>query len=387
MRKNTKRFGAVIGVAACAVAMSACRYTGFADAPSKSTASAATDWLLDQQESDGGFELANFTGFETSDAILAIAENAQQQAEWNTTQARNAVRAAETNGNDPLHNIDDLVDDNSPAINAGTAAKVIVLVAKPLGLAMTNFNPDGDTGKNLVAVMNAGAAPNGSYGTFNATAYAALAKKLVDGSVPTNTVAYIRAAQEASGGWDFNGDPARERRRRRQHRDRDPGARGGGRRGNRPGSPGRARVPREPPAVGRCVGGVRQRGSQLDIGGDLRRDRGRVQSGEVVLARRRRTRARGQRIHVADGLAAVAAEPRRADAGRRGPDQQPERRVRREHVRHEPVDPGTPAGMEPDHPAVAAGLPVVARKSGADPEARTSAQHRTSDRGPEVAAA
>ena len=72
MRKNTKRFGAVIGVAACAVAMSVCRYTGFADAPSKSTASAATDWLLDQQESDGGFELANFTGFETSDAILAI---------------------------------------------------------------------------------------------------------------------------------------------------------------------------------------------------------------------------------------------------------------------------------------------------------------------------
>ena len=61
--------------------------------------------------------------------------------------------------------------------------------------------------KNLVAVINAGAAPNGSYGTFNATAYAALAKKLVDGSVPANTVAYIRAAQEASGGWDFNGDP------------------------------------------------------------------------------------------------------------------------------------------------------------------------------------
>jgi hypothetical protein len=207
VRKNTKRFGAVLGVVTCAVAMSACRYTGFLDAPSKSAAATATGWLVDQQQPDGGFELAGFAGFETSDAILAIAENAQQQAEWNITQARTAVRAVKTNGHDALHYIDDLVDDTTPPINAGGAAKVIVLVAKPLALGVTNFNPDGDTAKNLVAVVNGGAQPNGSYGTFNATAYAALAKKLVNGSVPANTVAFIRAGQEASGGWDFNGEP------------------------------------------------------------------------------------------------------------------------------------------------------------------------------------
>ena len=207
MRKNTKRYGAVLGVVIGAVAMSACRYTGFSDAPSKSTAATATGWLVDQQQPDGGFELAGFAGFETSDAILAIAENAQQQVDWNTTQARSAVRAVKTNHHDALHYIDDFVDSTTARINAGSAAKVIVLVAKPLGLAVTNFNPDGDTGKNLVGVLNGGAQPNGSYGTFNATAYAAIAKKLVDGSVPANTVAFIRAGQEASGGWDFNGEP------------------------------------------------------------------------------------------------------------------------------------------------------------------------------------
>jgi hypothetical protein len=204
---KTKRAGAVLGVGVLALVMSACRFTGFNDAPSRFVGAISTQWLLEQQENDGGFELANFSGFETPDAILAIAENAQQQAAWNPTQALNAVRAARTNGNDPLHNIDDLVDDTSPAINAGTAAKIIVLVAKPLGLSVTNFNPDGDTAKNLVNVVNAGAAGNGSYGAFNATLYAAIAKRLVDGAVPANTLALIRNGQEASGGWDFNGEP------------------------------------------------------------------------------------------------------------------------------------------------------------------------------------
>jgi hypothetical protein len=187
-----------------AVAVGACRYTGFNDNPSKAVAAGAVDWLLTQQESDGGFEVANFAGFETPDAILAIADDAQQQYGWSATQARNAVLGATENGNSPLHFMDDFL---VGTLSAGDAAKAIVLVAQPLGLSVTNFDPDGDGGRNLIGAVNAGAQSNGSYGAFNATLYAALAKKLVNGSVPTNTVAYIRNAQEAAGGWDFNGDP------------------------------------------------------------------------------------------------------------------------------------------------------------------------------------
>jgi hypothetical protein len=203
VHKNLKRIGALAGIATFAIGVSACRYSGFNDAASKSTASSATTWLLTQQQADGGFEVAGSPGFETPDAILAIAENAQLQYGWNKTQARNAVLARVKNGHTPLHAIDDLVD--GPGLDAGLAAKVILLVAQPLGLSPTAFNPDGDATKNLVTVVNAGAQPNGSYGTLNATAYAALAKRLVDGTVPANTVTFIRSTQHADGGWDFLG--------------------------------------------------------------------------------------------------------------------------------------------------------------------------------------
>ena len=181
MRSSSKRIGAVLGVVVFAVGISACRYTGFNNGPAKATAARAVDWLLTQQQPNGGFELAGFAGFETPDAILRDRRGREQQAAWNTTQARNAVQAAVRNGNNPLHAIDDFVDG---PINAGQAAKIIVLVAEPLGMSVTNFNPDGDTSKNLIATVNAGAAGNGSYGAFNATLYAAMAKKLVDGRCP-----------------------------------------------------------------------------------------------------------------------------------------------------------------------------------------------------------
>jgi hypothetical protein len=113
----------------------------------------------------------------------------------------NVVRSGKT----PLDAIDDFADGT---LTAGQAAKLIVLVAKPLGYAPDNFNPQNDgTTRNLVAAMNAGATPNGAYGAFNATLYAAIAQKLVTNAVPANTLALIRAGQEPSGGWDFAGNP------------------------------------------------------------------------------------------------------------------------------------------------------------------------------------
>jgi hypothetical protein len=204
VKQHTKRFGVVVGVAVFAVALSACRLTGFNNSAAKSSGASAVQWLVKQQQSDGGFEVSGFAGFETPDAILAIAENAQQQAGWNASQALAAVQAVKKNGHTPLHNIDDFVDG---PIGAGQAAKIIVLVAKPLNRSVSSFDPDGDGAKNLIATVNSGAQANGSYGSLNDTLFAALAKKLVDGSVPAKTLAFIRAAQQVFGGWDFSGNP------------------------------------------------------------------------------------------------------------------------------------------------------------------------------------
>jgi hypothetical protein len=201
------RFRIRAGFAALAVVVVAtgCKFTGFNDANISSTTQKARNWLVTQQQADGGFEVSGFPGFETPDAIVAIGEEGQQQAAWNADQARTAVRAVKKNGISPLDWADTFADGT---LNAGQAAKLIVLVAKPLGLGIKTFNPAGDGDvRNLIAVVDSGAQVNGSYGAFNATLYAALAKWLVDGVVPANTLAYIRGGQQASGGWDFANDP------------------------------------------------------------------------------------------------------------------------------------------------------------------------------------
>jgi hypothetical protein len=200
------RFRIRAGFAALAVVLAAtgCKWTGFNDTGIRSTTGKARDWLVSQQQTGGGFEVSGFDGFETPDAIVAIAEAAQQQPGWDKDQARAAVRAVKVGGRSALDWADDFADG---PINAGQAAKLIVLVSRPLGLGVTTFDPQGDGPRNLLAIVDAGAQANGSYGAFNATLYAALAKALVNGAVPAATLAYIRGGQEASGGWDFANDP------------------------------------------------------------------------------------------------------------------------------------------------------------------------------------
>jgi hypothetical protein len=186
------------------LALGGFRYTGFGDAAGKASAASGTAYLKSRQLPGGSFEVAGFPGFETPDAILAIAENAQTAAGWNKKQARDAVYAQVTgSGNSALHAADDFADSG---LSAGQAAKLVVLVTRPLGLSSTRFNPDQDTPADLTAIIDAGHQSNGSYGAFNATLYAAIAKRAF-GGVPADTVAYIKAAQQANGGWDFGGDP------------------------------------------------------------------------------------------------------------------------------------------------------------------------------------
>jgi len=193
---------------ASVVVLSACRWSGFNDLPARDAAADAVAWLETRQQSDGGFEVAGFPGFETSDAVLAVAEAAQTQYVWSTTEAEQAVRGVTAaGGDDPLDALDAFAEGG---LSAGQAAKLVVLVAAPLGLDPAAFDPARDGSPvDLEAAVAAGVLPDGSYGAgvLNATLYAALAERLTAGSVPAITLAYVRSAQEASGGWDFAGDP------------------------------------------------------------------------------------------------------------------------------------------------------------------------------------
>ena len=203
MKTNSRRLAVVAGTLVLVLALSGFRDSGFGDNGAKNAAARATTWLEDRQLADGSFETAGFAGFETPDAVMAIAENAQTTRTWSRPQALAAVTATKVGTKSALHAIDDFADSG---IDAGQAAKVAQLVARPLGLSITKFNPDHDRAVDLQALIDDGHKANGSYGAFNATLYAAIAKRKL-GGVPSDTLAYIRSAQDASGGWNFAGDP------------------------------------------------------------------------------------------------------------------------------------------------------------------------------------
>lgn len=146
--------------------------------------------------------------FVTSEAVLAIGEGAQTGASWSTSAALTAVQNTKnTDGTNPMPFLDLVA---GGALSPGKAAKLIVLVAEPLSLDPTSFDPAEDgTSVDLVAAMGSGNA-DGSFGpanAFNQTLFAALAKKLVGGSVPAATIDYIRSKQKPSnGGWAFDAD-------------------------------------------------------------------------------------------------------------------------------------------------------------------------------------
>jgi hypothetical protein len=172
---------------------------GAADPASESAASAAVAWLKTQQQADGSFEVAGFPGFETRDAALAIAEDAQTSTTWNPALARAAVEALRFGGSGPtpLDYLEGLVaGSNDP----GVAAKTVVLVSEPLGIDATTFGP-----VDLLAKI--GGCTGTSAPTFNGLLYLVLAQQLLCGSATSDSIAAVRAAQQANGGWGFLGDP------------------------------------------------------------------------------------------------------------------------------------------------------------------------------------
>jgi hypothetical protein len=180
------------------------------DPASQATAAAAVSWLVDQQQPDGGFEVAAFPGFETLDATIAIAANAQTGGTWSTSEAVGAVEAVQFGGAGPTpFAAIDAYAETIPTLGpstAGTAAKNIVLGASPYGFDPTAFDPAADgTPVDLVSLMG-GCSATGST-TFNFTLYIVVAQSLVCPAPSAAALTTIRDAQQADGGWNFLGDP------------------------------------------------------------------------------------------------------------------------------------------------------------------------------------
>jgi hypothetical protein len=162
---------------------------------SVTSATAAAIWLKTQQQPDGGFERL-FPGFETRDAALAIAEQAQTGTTWSTSEARSAVQAVTTNGSpSPL----DFLEQDSAVVGAGgSAAKTIVLTTAPLGLDPTSFGSPAAP-VNLVTLM--GGCSVSEDPAISNLMYILLAEKLACGSISAAGLTNLRSQQQPDGSW------------------------------------------------------------------------------------------------------------------------------------------------------------------------------------------
>lgn len=214
-----------IGMGIAVLAPLAFQGSAGAATPAASAASGAIEWLSSQQQADGGFELAGFAGFETPDATLAIGAvgretwvdpvpvDALATGPWDKADALASVQALTENNKSALDAIDALIDgavDPTTVASGARAAKIAALVAEPLGIDPTDFDPANDSANpvDLIARMDLHKQVDGSYdfgAQFNGLLYTALA---LDGDglvVPNAVVDQIRAAQRSDGSWDYTG--------------------------------------------------------------------------------------------------------------------------------------------------------------------------------------
>lgn len=198
---------------ACAITLTAAlcipAVTAAAAPADAAAASDAVAWLEAHQQSDGGFELAAFPGFETLDASIAIAANAQTGGTWSASEAADAVASVKYAGAgaNPFDAIDAYAETipGLGILTAGTAAKNIVLGALPYGFDPSAFDPAGDgTPVDLVTLMG-GCSQSGDP-VFNLALFTLLAQSQVCGGLPVDTVERVRDAQRPDGGWNYLGD-------------------------------------------------------------------------------------------------------------------------------------------------------------------------------------
>jgi hypothetical protein len=175
---------------------------------------AALGYLDASQQSDGGFDLSGFPGFETPDVIHAVAAAATVGGPWDPAVAAAAVRGFEVGGRDPFDAIDALVDgvaEPEGQAAGAQAAKIVALVAGPTGQSATDFDPAGNSAEpvDLLARMDRHRTEAGGYdfgAVFNGALYAALALDATGRPIPAGLVAQIRAGQREDGSWNYAGD-------------------------------------------------------------------------------------------------------------------------------------------------------------------------------------
>ena len=190
-------------VAAVLVVALAAPVAGAADPADQGAAARAVDWLVGQQEADGGFELADFPGFETPDAVLAIASAAQTGAAWSTAEARAAVEGLQAGGSGPTPI--DALDGWAAGANAGEASKLLLLVVAPLGLEPSSFGPSGTDLATVVYPGGCGSSPDTSGLFFQEVMFVAFGGEILCGAPDAAVLQTIRDAQRPEGGWNFNG--------------------------------------------------------------------------------------------------------------------------------------------------------------------------------------
>ncbi len=182
-------------------------------ASASSTVESAVGFVAGEQRDDGGFGTgeAGFPGFETPDAVLAIGAAAQSDSSWSASEALAAVEAVSTNAKTGLSYLDDFADGAYGSPSAGNAAR-LVIVAASLGIVPGAFDPDADGAVDLVAEVQAGLLPDGSFGAgaMNTTLTAMLAYSAAGLAAPAGSVAYVEGAQQANGSWDYAGDATGE---------------------------------------------------------------------------------------------------------------------------------------------------------------------------------
>ena len=171
-----------------------------------------------------GFELADFPGFETPDAVLAIAEQAQVEPAWSTPLARAAVDAVvSTDGFTPLDHLDDLVEGPGrghrrrhpgrrgvPGRGAGEdprPRRSSRSRGRPASRS-SDFDPSDDSA-DPVDIRPTVLASAGD-GTFSAMTFNGRLYVLLVGGTQAGGPAsiHVKAAQQPNGAWNFAGTPS-----------------------------------------------------------------------------------------------------------------------------------------------------------------------------------
>jgi len=210
-RRSLRTLATTLGIAVV-VPFAAPSPAGATPAPDP-VAGQAAGYVISQQQADGGFEVGGVAGVETPEAVFALAATAQKTEAWNTYVARSNVALVRAYGRSPLDAIDDLVDVRSGDeldAAAATAAKVLALVANPLGISPTEFDPADATSPavDLLAGIDTARQSDGTYDMgdhFDGVLYAAIGLAQVRPPAPAALIGQVLAAQNDDGSWDPSG--------------------------------------------------------------------------------------------------------------------------------------------------------------------------------------